>query len=257
VTGPLPRLVPADDGVAALEIASDAQPYLSPGSLEAMTAIVERVAADAAIRAVVLVGGEQCFCAGASRDSLLRSTAGTDVPRYVAELPRLVLSIPVPTVAAMAGHAVGGGLVVGLWCDTVVLADESLYGANFMALGFTPGMGATTALEHWLGPPLARELLFTGRLVKGRELKPVLSHAVRPRRDVRERAFELAREMAQAPRDALLALKAMFASERRESLERALAREGPAQAALLARAETRRLVGERYAFLAESGSKRE
>jgi len=243
-----------EQSVARLQIASDDHPYLAAGSRSTFGEAVERLRSDPTVRVVLLVGGERCFCAGASRQSLLRPSAAADVPEYVAALPRLLLSIPVPTVAAMAGHAVGGGLLLGLWCDVAVLAEESLYGANFVALGFTPGMGATAALAEWVGAPLARELLYTGRLMKGRALKPVLPHAVVPREQVIPRALDLAHEMADAPRETLVALKEMLTAVRRDALERALASEGPAQAALLGQEETRRRVGERYAFLANAGS---
>jgi enoyl-CoA hydratase/carnithine racemase len=149
----------------------------------------------------------------------------------------------------MAGHAIGGGLVLGLWCDVAVLAEESLYGANFMALGFTPGMGATAVMEEALGAPLSRELLLTGRLMKGREIRaagaPVASHVV-PRDAVLDRARSLARELADVPRAALVLLKQSLATQRRERLERALREEHGNHMQLFTREETRGEIAQRY-----------
>src|SRR5207244_2774058 len=156
--------------------------------LERFRDVVARIAENDEVRAVVVEGGARQFCAGANRDLLLRPDADAAINSLVGEAARLVLDIPVPTVAAMVGHAVGGGLMLGLGCDVAVFAEEALYTANFISLGFTPGMGSTTLLPELFGPPLARELLLTGRTMTGAELKtlaPSLAHAVVPRSGVR------------------------------------------------------------------------
>ena len=63
-----------------------------------------------------------------------------------------VLDLPILVVAAMAGHAIGGGLALGLCADIILLSRESRYGASFMNMGFTPGMGITKLLEHVMSP---------------------------------------------------------------------------------------------------------
>lgn len=234
-------------GIVSLRLATDDDPYIEHGFKERLAAAAGPLRDDASARVVLLEGGDRYFCAGASRQSLLRPDAGREVPRYAAELPLLVLDIPLPTIAAMSGHAIGGGFALGLLSDLPLLAEESLYGMNFMALGFTPGMGSTVLLEDALGPRPARELLFTGRLVKGRELKAAGFPAVFPKIDVRRRALDLAHEVAAAPREALLALKAMLAARRRERLQRAVEDERRAHEALFARSDTARLIAERYA----------
>jgi enoyl-CoA hydratase/carnithine racemase len=241
------RREPAGEGIVSLRIASDEAPYIEADFKDRLAAAVASVKDDASVRVVLLEGGERYFCAGASRDSLLRADAGREVPRYAAELPLLVLDIPVPTIAVMSGHAIGGGFALGLLTDLPLLAEESLYGMNFMALGFTPGMGSTVVLEDAVGPRLARELLFTGRLVKGRELKAAGFAGVAPKADLRRRALELAHEVAAAPREALVRLKAMLARSRRERVVRALHDERLSHLALFARGDTARLIAERYA----------
>jgi len=245
VTAAMPRET-AGPGIVSIRLASDDAPYIEPGFQERLAAAVAPLQDDDSARVVLLEGGDRYFCAGASRESLLRPDAAREVPRYAAELPLLVLDIPLPTIAVLSGHAIGGGLALGLLADLPLLAEESLYGMNFMALGFTPGMGSTVLLEDALGPRPARELLFTGRLVKGRELKAAGFSAVGPKADLRRRALDLAHEVAAAPRPALLALKAMLAARRRERLERAVHEERRAHEALFARADTARLIAERY-----------
>ncbi len=200
------------------------------------------------VRAVVIEGGERDFCLGATRETLVAPDAAEQLAHLTHELPRHILSIPVPTVAAMAGHAVGGGFALGLWADVVVLGDESLYGANFVTLGFTPGMGSTVVVEELVGAALAREMLFTGRLVKGRDL-PLHSY---PRSEVVTRARALAEEIASAPREVLLKLKQATAARRRARLEVALVEERAMHDSLFADPITRQRIAEAYPALEET-----
>ena len=239
-----------DDNIASLRISTDDQPYIEEGFAPALADAVAELKRNEHLRVVIVEGGARYFSAGASIDSLVSSDEKTGAPTYAAELPGLVLSVPVPTIAAMAGHAIGGGWILGLWCDIALLAEESMYGANFMALGFTPGMGATMIVEEWVGASLARELLFTGRLVKGRELKYVgspLAHAIIPRAEVRDRALAIAMEIAQVPRDSLLLLKTALAEQRRERLERVLRAERSMHQTVFSQPTTPRQIAERYA----------
>jgi enoyl-CoA hydratase/carnithine racemase len=237
----------AGDGILSLRVASDAAPYIEADFRDGFAAAVAALKQDKTARVVLLEGGERYFCAGASRDSLLRKDAAVEVPRYAAELPLLVLDVPVPTIAVMAGHAIGGGFALGLLCDLPLLAAESLYGMNFMALGFTPGMGSTLLLEEAFGARLARELLFTGRLMKGREISEATGFpAVAPRADLRRRALDLAAEVAGAPREALVELKTMLAERRRAPLQRALESERRSHETIFARGDTARRIAERY-----------
>lgn len=245
MTAAMPR-EPAGPGIVSIRLASDEEPYIEADFRDRLAAAVAAVKDDTSVRVVLLEGGSRYFCAGASRTSLLRPDAGREVPRYAAELPLVVLDIPVPTLAVMSGHAIGGGFALGLLSDLPFVAEEGLYGMNFMALGFTPGMGSTVLLEEALGARLAHELLFTGRLVKGRELKAAGFPAVAPKADLRRRALHLAREIAGVPREALLSLKAMLGGRRRERLERALDEERRSHEALFARGDTARLIAERY-----------
>ena len=234
-------------GVARVRITSDDEPWLRADFLDRWGELARRVADDGGVRAVVLEGGERHFCAGAPRDALLATDADRAVSDYAARLPAALVSFPLPTVAAMAGHAIGGGLLVGLWCDAAFFAEESLYGANFMALGFTPGMGSTGALAAAFGEPLGREMLYTGRLLKGRELAGPAARYVSPRAQVVARALALAEEIATAPRAALVELKRMLAEGRRAELEPAVAREREGHRRLFALPETGREIAERYA----------
>jgi len=214
--------------VFSLRLASEADPHLGASTLLALRTAASEATENEEVRVILIEGGARHFCAGASRASLLAAGASSAIPNYALEVPRLLLSIPVPTIAVMQGHAIGGGLALGLWCDVAVLARESLYGANFMALGFTPGMGSTVVLEEVFGAMVARDLLFSGRLATGEELGrggfggPAI---LCPRQECRERALGMAREWAAQQRGPLMLLKRTLAGRRRERFERAAAEE--------------------------------
>ncbi|HET9820637.1 MAG TPA: enoyl-CoA hydratase-related protein, partial [Burkholderiaceae bacterium] len=107
------------------------------------------------------------------------------------------LDVPVPVIAAMNGHAIGGGFGLGLVCDIRVANREARYGANFARLGLHSGMAISYLLPRVCGVPRAAELLFTGRVFSGAEAAElgIANHAVEPGQ-VLARARELADEIA-------------------------------------------------------------
>ena len=180
------------------------------------------IAADAEARAVVLHGFDSIFLAGGTIEELIgiaeRRTRFDEAGFY-----RLLLDCPVPVISAMQGHALGGGLVFGLYADMVVLAREALYSANFMKYGFTPGMGSTLLLPEKLGPALASEMLMSARSYHGGALeKRGLPFPVVPRDGVVDAALGLARELADKPAAALRLLKAQLTRGLKERLPAAV-----------------------------------
>jgi polyketide biosynthesis enoyl-CoA hydratase PksI len=164
--------------------------------------------ADEACKAVVMTGYDTYFCSGGTQQGLVALNDGrlrfTD--NAVFSLP---LKCPVPVIAAMQGHGIGGGFIFGLFADHVVLARESVYNVNCMRYGFTPGFGSTLVLPEKLGLPLANEILTTARNYRGAELQSRgVSFPVVPRAQVLEHAMVLARSLAEKPRISLVLLKA-------------------------------------------------
>ena len=236
---------PHSSGIVTLQIFTDDSLYIDADFVPRLQVAVDALAQDETIAAVILQGGSDYFSAGGARELLLSE----ELEASVEAMPRLLLSIPVPTIAAMTGHAIGGGLIAGLWCDMVALAEESLYGANFMQLGITPGMGATTVLEEMVGASLAREMLFSGRFMTGRELKEsgcALAHAVVPKRCVLDRALSLATELADVPRHALLVLKERLAARRLARFESAWSEERAMHSRIFSDARAVQEISTRY-----------
>ena len=149
---------------------------MTPDLLQDFGAAIEQIKADPEVRCVIITGKGSSFCAGAD----FRNRASTaDTERFMSPWEKSlyntyghfakVLDIEVPTIAAMNGHAIGGGLGLALVCDMRVANSQSQYGANFTKLGLHPGMATTYILPRLVGMPKAMELIYTGRIMKGDE----------------------------------------------------------------------------------------
>ncbi|MEU9678020.1 MULTISPECIES: polyketide synthase [Streptomyces] len=206
----------------------------------------EKVRANHRCKAVVLTGYGNYFASGGTKESLLqiqeRRISFTDSDIY-----GLALDCPVPVIAAMQGHGIGGGFVMGLFSDFVILSQESIYTTNFMRYGFTPGMGATLILPKKLGFSLAEEMLLSAKTYYGRELKERgVPFPVLPRTEVLPYALELAETLAEKPRVSLVTLKDHLVSELRAELPRYIEREVAMHEKTFHQPEVRDLIAAHY-----------
>lgn len=214
--------VAVDDGVTEVRLDDPATGNaLSEAMVAAIGSAVTAAAAATDCHVVLLTGTGDTFSSGAPAALLAQLAQGERHPSDI-RLPRVLLDCPVPVIAAMAGHAVGGGFALGLAADLVCLARESRYGFTFMNMGFTPGMGTTTLASHVLTPAVAHELLYSGELRRGDAFSGTGVNVVAARADVVPRARDLARRIAEKPRPALEALKRTLSLPRRQAFEQAL-----------------------------------
>ena len=161
---------------------------------------------------------------GRAAELLFRLAAGELRPTDIL-LPKLLLDCSVPVVAAMAGHATGGGFALGLAADIVLIGEDSRYGFTFMNLGFTPGMGTTRLCEHMLSAAIAHELLYTGEFRRGRAFARSGINHVLPRLEVDATAQDIAARIADKPRQAVTALKRTLSLPRRHAFEASITHE--------------------------------
>lgn len=169
-------------------------------------------------KAVILTGFDTYFASGGTQEALLSIYEGnvkfTDINIY-----SLALDCKIPVISAMQGHGIGGGFVMGLFADFIILSRESVYTTNFMRYGFTPGMGATYILPTKLGITLAEEMLLGAENYRGEDLKlRGISFPVLPRVEVLPYAIEFARKLAAKPRISLITLKSHLVKKIRAEL---------------------------------------
>ncbi|GAK11262.1 enoyl-CoA hydratase-related protein [Geomicrobium sp. JCM 19039] len=189
------------EGIALIELQREKQAHsLSKDVLLGLSDIVESLKAEQDVRAVVLTStGDKVFCAGAD----LKERAGMSESEVLQAVRRIqsviheISEIPQPTIAALTGSALGGGLELALAADIRIGADEGKYGLPETSLAIIPGAGGTQRLSRLLGSGKAKQLIFTGELISGVEAERIgLLEMTTAVENVRQHAFELAEKIA-------------------------------------------------------------
>lgn len=160
--------------------------------------------ADESARVGVLWGAGGTFCAGADLKALGSARGNALDPEGDAPMgpSRMLLSKPV--VAAIAGHAVAGGLELALWCDLRVAEADAVLGVFCRRWGVPLIDGGTVRLPRLIGLSRALDLILTGRAVDAREAHEIgLVNRVVPKGQARDAAEALARQIASFPQDCL------------------------------------------------------
>jgi enoyl-CoA hydratase len=138
--------------------------------VEELTAALRALATDASIRGLILHGaGGKAFVAGADISELLVRNVDDALLAINAAVFQLVEDFPWPVIAAIEGFALGGGCELALACDIRIAAPDAQLGQPEVKLGIIPGAGAPHRLTRTVGTGLARELIFSGRLVGAEE----------------------------------------------------------------------------------------
>ncbi|CAL9509710.1 Short-chain-enoyl-CoA hydratase [Streptomyces sp. enrichment culture] len=158
------------------------------------------LAADRRVRAVVLSSThERAFCVGADlkeRNSFSDADLSRQRP-YARAAYTGVLELPVPTIAAVHGFALGGGFELALSCDLIVADPTAVVGLPEVSVGVIPGGGGTQLLPRRVGAARAAELIFTARRVEAEEARELgLVDRLAARGEDRAEALELARRIA-------------------------------------------------------------
>lgn len=169
-------------------------------------------------KVVILTGYDSYFASGGTQQALLDIHGGKTSFAEI-NLYSLAIDCDIPVISAMQGHGIGGGFVMGMYADIVILSRESIYTTNFMRYGFTPGMGATYILPKKLGVSLAQEMMISANNFRGADLeKRGVPYAVLPRSQVLTHAYELAASIAEKPRKSLIELKRHLVQSMRDEI---------------------------------------
>ena len=213
--GPVRRQLDAESGVVVLTLnRPEARNALNDELIAALLEQVEAAAAAEDVRAMVLTGaGGRAFAAGADLDGLqardhLTETGPVSGRRRA--LTRLLETVPKPTIAAMNGHAVGGGLEIALACDIRLVVPEAKVGFPEINLGIIPGNGGTQRAVRAVGEARALELILTGDPITAQRAVEIgLVHRVVPAEGLLDEARSLAVRLAGHPPRAFAAAKEM------------------------------------------------
>jgi enoyl-CoA hydratase len=197
--------------------------------LRALLEAVSAVATDRDIRVAILTGeGQRAFAAGADiremagkspSEALVFSRLGQSVARAIEQTTQ-------PWIAAINGHALGGGCEMALACDIRIVSESATLGQPEVGLGVIPGFGGTQRLTRLVGPGIAGELILTGRRVSaGEALRLGLVNAVYPPDQLLPKAREMAQAIAAAGPLAVTVARRLIAHALDTDLASGLARE--------------------------------
>ncbi len=185
--------------------------FNDPANLNAMgeemaaefSALVENLRVkNNACRCIVLTGAGRAFSAGGNLEMLEKKQqlSESENQRLMLKFYHSflgILSLNIPLVAAINGHAIGAGLCLAAACDVRIASDQAKFGVTFTRLGLHPGMGGTFFLPRVLGYPAAAELMLSGRVIDAAEaLRMGLVSRVVPAAELNAQAEGLAAEIA-------------------------------------------------------------
>ena len=208
-----------DDGVADVRLnRPDKLNACDLEMIEALGAAGSELAKNRSLRAVVLSGEGRAFCAGLdvslfsgsekSVDELLEHD--TESPaNFVQRAAWAWAELPVPVIAAIHGVAFGAGFQVALAADIRCVAPDAKLSAMEIKWGLIPDMTGAVSLRRLVGVDVAKELIFTGRIVSGAEARE-LGLATHVGETPKDEARELARDMARRSPDAVRAAKRLL-----------------------------------------------
>ncbi|MDE0090807.1 MAG: enoyl-CoA hydratase-related protein [Thaumarchaeota archaeon] len=160
----------------------------------------EEIGLDSSVKVVILTGeGEKAFSAGADIEYMSEISADESVE--YAKLGQLVTAtvelVRQPTIAAVNGFALGGGCELAMSCDIRIAADTARMGQPEVTIGIPPGWGGTQRLMRIVGIAKAKELVYTGKMVKADEAREMgLVNAVVPLADLQAEAEKMALQIA-------------------------------------------------------------
>jgi enoyl-CoA hydratase len=168
--------------------------------------------ADDTIGAIVLIGSEKVFAAGADikemQDQAFAAVLLQDFPEGRGGAWTRVAAIRKPIIAAVSGYALGGGCELAMACDFIIAADNAKFGQPEITVGTMPGAGGTQRLTRLVGKSKAMEMCLSGRLMDVVEAERAgLVSRIVPLADLKEEAIKTATKIASLSRPAVTMIK--------------------------------------------------
>ncbi|GAC1633563.1 MAG: enoyl-CoA hydratase [Candidatus Acidiferrum sp.] len=195
----------------------------------ALNGTLKRIAADDAVRVVVITGAGRAFCAGGDLAVIGKGREANNskelepILRAGMGAVLQMRTMPQPVIAAVNGAAAGAGMTVALAADIRISAEEAMFGQNFAKVGLFPDYGGTFFLPELVGPSKAAEMFYTGDMIDAQTaLRLGLLNKVVPASQLESEVKTLAQRIASGPPLAIRAVKKVLFAGKQAALERAL-----------------------------------
>ncbi len=233
-------VVEKKDRIATLTLNNPRQRNaLSFALVDELSEAVEKLKTDPDVLAVVLTGAGKGFSSGGDLTSMMPpqgqggAASDEEIARHIKSFYAKNLSVmdlPMCTIAAINGHAIGAGCTLALACDMRIASTKAKLGLGFVKIGLHPGMGTTFFLPRLVGTARAYELLLTGEPITGEEAARIglVNRAVEPE-GVLDAALELAGKIAAGPAVPIRRLKDSVGNSHARELAETLDLEARAQ----------------------------
>ena len=182
---------------------------LSSAVMDEMSKALDNFEADDEIGAIVITGNEKSFAAGADISQMKDNTfADAYLQNFITRNWERVTTCRKPTIAAVAGYALGGGCELAMMCDMIIAADNAQFGQPEINLGIIPGAGGTQRLTHAIGKSKSMDMCLTGRRMGAEEAeRSGLASRVVPVDEMLDTAISIGQSIANQSRLAVAATK--------------------------------------------------
>ncbi len=199
---------------------------LSPAVYEELDHNLSKIESDRDIRTLVITGDERAFAAGGDIDHMAEGSV-RDVCDFTDQCMRIqerLCTLPIPTIAAISGYCLGGGLELALCCDFRIATDTALLGLPEINIGIIPGGGGTQRLPRLVGKGPALKLIMTGQPIDARKALEIgLMDQVVSKDDliksVNEFATQLVKQSAMALRAAKIAVNNSMSTSLQQGIQ--------------------------------------
>jgi enoyl-CoA hydratase len=208
-----PNILTEKDGAVGIITLNrpDAMNALNTKLTEELGQALRNMDADAEIGCIIIAGAEKYFAAGADIKEM-QSKGYMDVYKedFITATWEDVSHARTPVIAAVAGHALGGGCELAMMCDIIIAADNAKFGQPEIKLGVSPGAGGTQRMARAIGKSKTMDMVLTGRMMDAVEAERCnLVSRVVPVGELMEEARKTARKIAGMSRPAAMLTKEM------------------------------------------------
>lgn len=223
-------LIEKRDNIAFITINNPPVNSLGRKVTEALNVLLDQSLVDDDIKCLIITGsGNKVFASGADIRELeaLDETRGIELLTHVKEVFGKLLEFPKPTIAAINGHALGGGLELALHCDFRIAIENAKLGLPEVNLAVMPAAGGTQLLPRLIGIARARWLLFSGEMISSQYALEIglIDRQVKEEKAIIDEATELGKILSAKPPLAYRAIKNAMKVNREMPFSQALKEE--------------------------------